>query len=141
MKESFIFFFIYISLLNSLSNCLLQENYTILNISITSYYIDHQIGKKGALSFYTDFNDKEGIFDPLDIEEKTKFTAIIFNEINEYNNINCRLWKLYENLNAFCNLDETIPKGNYTIFLNLVHLIIKNMKLILNQFIIIHSKN
>ena len=117
MKESFIFFFICISLLNSLSNCLIQENYTILNISITTYYFGCQIGKTGALSFGTDFNDKEGIFDPLDIEEKTKFTATIFNETNEYDNINCRLWKFRdEYLNVFCYLDETIPKGIYEIF-------------------------
>ena len=117
MEELLIFSFLYISLLNSFSHCLLQENSNYLNISITSSYPDYKIGKKGALSFSTNFFDENQIFDPLDIEENTKFNTTIFNEINQYNNISCRLWKYKsENLNVFCNLDETIPIGKYKIF-------------------------
>lgn len=117
MEELLIFSFLYISLLNSFFHCLLQENSNYLNISITTLYQDYTIGKKGALSFSTNFFDENHIFDPLDIEENTKFNTTIFNEINQYNNISCRLWKYKnENLNVFCNLDETIQIGKYKIF-------------------------
>ena len=117
MEELLIFSFLYISLLNSFFHCLLQENSNYLNISITTLYQDYTIGKKGPLSFSTNFFDENHIFDPLDIEENTKFNTTIFNEINQYNNISCRLWKYKnENLNIFCNLDETILIGKYKIF-------------------------
>ena len=133
MKSSTIFFFIYISLFISSFNCLLQEKNNTINITITTNFWPDEIGKIGALVFITGFKVKNEIFDPLDIEENTKFNATIFNQINKNNNISCRL-TMYEafdkELFVFCYLDETIPKGNYTIFLNLEHLIIKDMKLI-----------
>ena len=119
MKSSIIFFFIYISLLISSFNCLLQEKNNTINITITNDFWPDEIGKIGAIIYLTGLEVKKDIFDPLDIEENTKFNATIFNEINKNNNISCRL-TMYEafalELYIFCYLDETIPKGNYNIF-------------------------
>lgn len=119
MKESLLFIFICISLFNSFSICLLEENNT-LNINIDSFYGKSTIGKKGLLAFYTDFEDAQDQFDPLDIEEKTKFKATISKDASENKNINCELFKLQldKELIVLCNVEETIPNGAYLINFN-----------------------
>ena len=80
-----------------------------INIKIKSKdnedYFD--IGEKGIIYFITNYNDNErNIFDPSDIEEKTKFEAKIYNNVKS-NIINCRLWKPnYDNLRVICKLNN-----------------------------------
>jgi len=65
------------------------------------------IGEKGIIYFITNYNDNErNIFDPSDIEEKTKFEAKIYSNIKS-NIINCRLWKPnYDNLRIICKYNN-----------------------------------
>ena len=132
MKESFLIIFIGISLLCSFSICILKENNNTLNFTVEDFmYDDDVIGKKGILSLILEFFDEENIFDPLDIDEKTKFKAAISNDTYENNDINCRLFK-YESLDfilILCNIDETIPKGKYFIQFNSVKLIYKDYEI------------
>ena len=119
MKKSILFFIIYISLFKSFSICLIENN-KALNISIDKFYKKNEVGKNGALALLTNFYDEEGIFNQLDIEEKTKFKGIIsYNTYNDF--VDCRLW-IYKEKNrdliVFCNVDETIPKGKYYLSVN-----------------------
>ena len=68
------------------------------------------------MPIFLNYADSYHIFDQLDIKEKTKFKAIIYNDDYENNNINCRLFKLYKfSISAymvlFCDIEETNPKG------------------------------
>ena len=119
MKKSILFFIISISLFKSFSICLIENN-KALNISIDKFYKKNEVGKNGALALLTNFYDEEGIFNQLDIEEKTKFKGIIsYNTYNDF--VDCRLW-IYKEKNrdliVFCNVDETIPKGKYYLSVN-----------------------
>ena len=101
---------------------LLEEtvNDTNITIIVEDFFEDsNYVGKKGALALITNFTDENNIFDKLNIESQTKFkTIIISNETKDYE-INCRLFKYTEiPLKVFCELDENIPKGNYSINFN-----------------------
>ena len=75
------------------------------------------IGIKGTFYLITNTNDKENIFNPSDIEEKTEFnTTVIINRENNYE-VACRLWKpKNKNLYVFCKLNENnLEPGNYSI--------------------------
>ena len=79
------------------------------------------IGQKGTLYFFTDYNDTKNIFDPLDIEETTKFNSTISDEAQNNYKVNCRLFKpTGEQLAIICNLDESLKLGNHNITLNTI---------------------
>ena len=99
---------------------LLEETVNDTNITITveDFFEDFNcVGKKGVLALATDFMDENKIFDKLNIESQTKFkTIIISNETTKEYEINCRLFKYTKlPLAVFCELDENIPQGNYSI--------------------------
>ena len=101
---------------------LLKETVNDTNITIiVEDFNEHcnYVGKKGALALTTNFTDENNIFDKLNIESQTKFkTIIISNETKDYE-INCRLFKYTEiPLKVFCELDENISQGNYSINFN-----------------------
>ena len=102
----------------SLSLCNLKETVNPFDI-ITSYIKEKEVGKKGSVGILTEFYDEKNIFDKTDIEAKTIFNAEIL-DINQKNyTIDCRLWKADGiNLVIFCNFDEKIPQGEYSINLN-----------------------
>ena len=137
MKESFLIIFIFISILSSFSLFLLNENNNTLNLTIDGFLNDDTIiGQKGILSLIIEYIDAQNIFDPLDIEEKTKFKATISKESYENSEINCRLFK-YQSLDfillILCNIDETIPKGEYFIKFNSVKLNYKEYEINIEQ--------
>ena len=96
-------------------------NDTNITITVEDFFEDFNcVGKKGVLALATDFKDENNIFDKLNIESQTKFkTIIISNETTKEYEINCRLFKYTERpLTVFCELDENIPQGNYSINFN-----------------------
>ena len=139
MKKSILLF---VFILNNFYIFLTLENINYLNITVTSYFekvtpyyenFDY-VAKKGIFPLKTNYDDKQNIFAPLDIEEKTKFKATISNDTYENNNINCRLFKYEnrENILIFCNLDETIPSGKYFIYFNSVKFNYKEYEIEIN---------
>jgi hypothetical protein len=101
---------------------LLKEtvNDTNINIAVEDFNeYPTYVGKKGALALTTNFTDENNIFDKLNIESQTKFKTIITSSETKDYEINCRLFKYTEKpLTVFCELDENIPKGDYTINFN-----------------------
>ena len=96
---------------------------------LDSYNTDLKyIGREGTIYFITNFLDENNVFDPSDIEEKTKFvTKIIFeNDNNEEYNISCRLWKpANDNLRLFCDLNENLTKYDTNYKINLTSAVIQ----------------
>ena len=66
-----------------------------------------KIGEKGILYFITNYNDTErNIFNTSDIEEKTQFETMIYDNIKS-KMISCRLWKSYnDNIIIICKLNS-----------------------------------
>lgn len=95
----------------------LEENNYNIEMEIDGFVSSSTIGKKGAIELKVS-SSNTSIFDKDDIEEKTKFETTISNATNSNFTINCRLWRsdnsVYK-LVIFCNLDETVPKGRYTV--------------------------
>ena len=66
------------------------------------------IGINGILYCITNYTDESNIFDPLDIEEKTKFNTIITKNGYEHN-VTCKLFKpINEKLRLFCKLNDQL---------------------------------
>lgn len=82
---------------------------------------EYTIGKKGAIFLKTNQYFNGNIFDPKDIEEKTKFQATIIDNSSDIKKefiINGRLWNSDNGLLIFLYLNETIPQGDYIININ-----------------------
>jgi hypothetical protein len=78
--------------------------------------------------------DENNIFDKLDIENETSFKTDISNTFEEYE-VNCRLVKFTEEpLMVFCELDESIPPGNYSIKFSNIGVIYKNNSIIIDSY-------
>ena len=120
MKNFLLLFTIYISFLNSFSNCLLEGNINSLEIRIHNFYDDNIVGKRGILVFEVTYDGSEviDILEQIDLEENTKFEPIISKEENENITINCNLYNYTDRskLLALCFLNETIPNGTYSIY-------------------------
>ena len=76
-----------------------------------------KIGDKGILYFFTDYSDKiKEIFNPSDIEEKTKFETKIVDENNKEHKVNCRLYNTIESkIGIICKLENILEIGNHKI--------------------------
>ena len=74
--------------------------------------LDNEVGKKGTLVLETFYNND---LDIIDTEKKTYFEVAI----SEKYKVNCGLWR-QENRNflVFCNIDESIPEGEYSLNLD-----------------------
>ena len=118
MKKYFIFFILFI--IFSFIKSELKETIYNITLDIIDFNNGNEIGKKGAIAFKTYIPDSS-IFDDndKDLENKTKFEALI-SDFNKNYTINCRLWKssIYKDPFLFCNFDESIPAGNYSININ-----------------------
>ena len=94
-----------------LINCLKEEN---RDVTITLRYIhDEYIGKKGtiAIESASDISD----FDYIDTSKTILFQSYLVNGINKYK-VDCGFFKEEGGkLYTFCNFDEKIPPGNYTL--------------------------
>ena len=82
-------------------------------------------GLNGTLYIVTDYNDTEqNIFNASDIEEKTNFETTFRDELGNYYNTKCRLWKpLGENIRLFCDLNDILNIHETHITLNKTSLI------------------
>ena len=105
---------------NNKNRNLLLENQeiTITNdiiINITENNDTIYIGNKGIIYFRTDYNDKDNIFNSSDIEEKTKFNTTIIDKDNNGYNVNCRLWKVLDEIIIICSLEKNLKKGNNSV--------------------------
>ena len=101
-----------------LSICNLKEPVKPFDI-IASHIHEKEVGKKGSAEILTKFYDEQNIFDKTDIESKTIFNAEILDTNQKNYTIDCRLWKAVDcDLVIFCNFDENIPQGEYSINLN-----------------------
>ena len=111
MSELIFIFFVLTHLLSI--NCLEEKNLKDLWIEIDGFVLDY-IGKKGTISIYGTISHQMNI---IDISRNTLFKAKISDDINLYE-VDCGIWiyKKYQSfVNIFCNVDEKIPKGNYSV--------------------------
>ena len=92
-----------------LINCLKEEN-TDVTVNLYGLYDEH-IGKKGTVVIVcTPALD----FPIVDTSKTVRFQLSITNGKN-YLSVGCGFFKTErEDLYVFCNVDETIPAGNYT---------------------------
>lgn len=103
----FIIAFLYIG-------CLKKEP---IDIKITQI-IDNKdiIGKIGTVVLSCSYDSR--VFNIIDTEKKPYFFPKIIDGQNSYD-VNCGLWKPKEgNLYIFCNIEETVPAGEYEISFN-----------------------
>ena len=77
-----------------------------------NYYTSMEIGLNGTLYMITDYNDTEAnIFNISDIEDKTSFGTIIYDDYGNYYYTKCRLWKPKEaNIRIFCDINDKLKK-------------------------------
>ena len=84
-----------------------------------------KIGQKGAISFITEYDDSQNIFNISDIEAKTA-NKISFSSNNKNYTADCRLWKpKKEKLRLICHFNENIDA----------------QKLILNRYTFKYNEN
>jgi len=84
-----------------------------------------KIGQKGAISFITEYDDSQNIFNISDIEAKTS-NKISFSSNNKNYTADCRLWKpKKEKLRLICHFNENIDA----------------QKLILNRYTFKYNEN
>ena len=92
------------------------------------------IGKKGVIALETSFEDQYNIFNEIDIEKRTSFTTTVSNENEDEFTINCNLFKFTdEPYVVFCELDESIPGGYYSINFDQRSFIYNNNTIIINS--------
>jgi len=116
MKKILIVFFKFV-FLNCLNNQLNESNSNI-TITVSRRSGWRALGKIGTVVLSTEYSGPE-IFDDIDIEEKTKFEAIIkdiYDNKNKYK-IYCRLRNSISKT-ILCNAEETIPSGEYYVKFN-----------------------
>ena len=71
-----------------------------------------EISQKGAISFITEFFDTQNIFDSLDLEQKTLYSAT-FTGIDKTYKAECHLWKpKEEKMRLICKFEESIDNQN-----------------------------
>ena len=110
-----------------------SEAVNIITVEEIYDYVD-VIGKKGIIALETSFEDQYNIFDEIDIEKRTSFTTTVSNENKDEFTINCNLFKFtYEPYVVFCELDESIPGGNYSINFDQRSFIYNNNTIIINS--------
>ena len=91
----------------SMFNCKIELEQSI-TIDVNINNEEHYVGSQSPMfPLRTNVRDAENFFDDLDIEENTHFDfKITGNETNTYN-VNCRLWKNYQNyIILFCALSQ-----------------------------------
>ena len=95
---------------------------TVIDITVSNFYSYHNdsmnyVGRTGALVFLTDMDDEDEYYIYRVLDEKNiTFQVNIKNIIGKNYTIRCRLGKLTdEPLLVFCELDEKIDPGNYSI--------------------------
>ena len=81
----------------------------IINVNIdTSFNVGTE---NGIFGLNTNTKDEENFFDDSDIEDNTNFELQIISKKSNTYNINCRLWKNYENyIVVFCGLTESLSE-------------------------------
>ena len=71
------------------------------------------VGKKGTI--VTSFRQEDTSYKIIDTQKKTCFESKVSNGKDNYN-VNCGLWSKDEyDIFIFCDIDENIPSGNYSI--------------------------
>ena len=88
-----------------------SEPYTNLEIKIINKRLPNPIliGINGEMFFFTNYNNnnKQKIFNPDDIEEKTSFSSNFIDDLNIIHNITCRFFSpSNENIRIFCFVNE-----------------------------------
>ena len=89
-----------------------SEKPSVLEITI-HYAKNEQIGNKGAILFSG--SQTIGFHFEKEFSRKTYFTNKIFDINNKTYNINCGPWIIDEDFSIFCEFEESIPKGEYSI--------------------------
>ena len=100
-----------------------------LTIIITSFgNWMKELGEKGILDLKSNYNDTgQNIFDDPELDENTKFTAVILCDNKYYENISCHLWKKSDEIiYVFCKLNEYFGEGSKDTKMQEVNFIYKN---------------
>ena len=79
----------------------------------------HLVGNNSIITFYTKYNDTLKIFNPDDIEEKTKFSTKIKDDLDNEYNLDCRLWENEKTeILLLCGYQDRINTNAKYIFMN-----------------------
>ena len=107
--------FLNLFFLISCSNRKLKEiSTTVLDVKVRDFYDGNIVGKKGTIILTTDWISEDFSF----TKKNTCFSTTISNS-DQSLPVQCGLWREKESdLFIFCNIDETIPKGDWTLKLN-----------------------
>jgi len=76
-----------------------------------------KLGHNGMMHFETDYNDKiKSLFDIKDMEEKTKFSTKVADENNNNYDVDCKLFKKYDEQMNSQNLSQQKGKTSYAFY-------------------------
>ena len=98
----------------------LLETIDTIQIKVYNTYQD-KIGKRGTIVFYSYIYKYDDIYLEIDTSKKPIFKTEILDSSNKSYIIDCGPWteeKTNFKLYIFCNLDETIPHGEFSIEFN-----------------------
>ena len=98
--------------LYSFTSCL-KEQTTTLDIEIQILYSNNIVGKKGTVLLYS----RQEYMDIQDTRKNTCFETTITNTLQQSYVVKCGLWRV-NSLLFFCNIDENIPQGEWSLNLN-----------------------
>ena len=123
--------------LNPFNVILPERKFLILLIEGDDNKETLNVGKYGTFYFVTNYIDNvTRIFNPSDIEDKTKFITTATDEYNnKYTNINCRLWKsMDEKIKVLCKMNrnfkntiQNIKLGNANFIYDEYKILVKSM--------------
>ena len=88
------------------------DGFEVLPITI-DLNLNNEVGKKGAVLFYLDYYYYSHYSFDIDIKRETIFKMNIFDENNKSYEVECGLWINDRDFLIFCELDDSIPKGQY----------------------------
>ena len=126
MKSNFFLNFIFLQFLYFIIKCQIIDsppNKNSITITLEEQLNNESfiIGQKGSLVFIINNTNTSGIFNIIDIENKTSFNTTIVDTEKKNYNIICRFWNPSNNetntyLKLFCDLETILEKNdnNYT---------------------------
>lgn len=111
MSKKFVIFLIYI-----LSVCCLKENPATIKIN-GLYHNKDTIGKKGTVVIQCSYDSSS--VNIIDTTKTPFFSPKIVDNQGKEKNVNCGFWRKEQtSLYIFCNIDESVNVGEYTISFN-----------------------
>lgn len=130
MKKMVLLFLCFFFFISCSNRNLLELTGTVEEIKVRGFYESNNVGKKGTLILSTEWFP---ILNIVNTKKETFFEATISNSEQKSFKLPCGIWKEDEDsyLLIFCNVNEEIPKGEWSLKLNQVSFDYKNYSITL----------